>query len=98
MEQEENKEMVMYAYRNSEGKLLWTSNLDFAQLRADSYGTFKVYEEKTKIKKKFTKYLTKQNKCRNFVKHFRSGRHHIKIGRMSTLPKPEKKTKKDLTD
>jgi hypothetical protein len=74
MEQEENKEMVMYAYRNSEGKLLWTS------------------------KKKFTKYLTKQNKCRNFVKHFRSGRHHIKIGRMSTLPKPEKKTKKDLTD
>jgi len=38
--------------------------------------------------------LTKQNKCRNFVKHFRSGRHHIKIGRMSTLPKPEKKNKK----
>ena len=25
---------------------------------------------KKKIKKKFTKYLTKQNKCRNFVKQF----------------------------
>jgi hypothetical protein len=49
MEQEENKEMVMYGYRDAEGKLLWTSNLEFAQLRADSYGTFKVYEEKTKF-------------------------------------------------
>ena len=49
MEQEENKEMVMYGYQNAEGKMLWTSNLEFAQLRADSYGTFKVYEEKTKI-------------------------------------------------
>jgi hypothetical protein len=45
----EVKENEIYGYRDAEGKLLWTSNLEFAQLRADFYGTFKVYEEKTKF-------------------------------------------------
>jgi hypothetical protein len=46
--EEENKEMVIYGYKNSEGKLLWSSNLEFAQFRATFYGTLDVYEEKTK--------------------------------------------------
>jgi hypothetical protein len=45
--EEENKEMVIYGYKNSEGKLLWSSNLEFAQLRANFYGTLDIYEEKT---------------------------------------------------
>lgn len=42
----DNKESVMYGYRNSEGKMFWTSNLEFAQIRANFYGTYEVYEEK----------------------------------------------------
>ena len=42
----ENKEPMMYGYRDSAGKLLWTPNQDFAKLRAYFYGTYEVYTEK----------------------------------------------------
>jgi hypothetical protein len=42
----ESKEVVMYGYKNSEGKMFWTSNLEFANIRANYFGTFDIYEEK----------------------------------------------------
>jgi hypothetical protein len=40
----EVKEIEMYMYI-ANGKELWTSNLTFAQIRANHYGTYKVYFE-----------------------------------------------------
>ena len=49
MVEEENKELVIYGYKNSEGKMLWTTNLEFAKIRANQYETYGVYEEKTSL-------------------------------------------------
>jgi hypothetical protein len=40
----EVKEIEMYSYI-ANGKELWTSNVTFAQIRANHYGTHKVYVE-----------------------------------------------------
>ena len=45
---EELKEVEMFAYF-ANGKELWTSNHIFAQIRANHYGTYKVYVEKTVV-------------------------------------------------
>jgi len=45
---EELKEVEMFAYF-ANGKELWTSNFIFAQIRANYYGTYKVYVEKTVV-------------------------------------------------
>ena len=42
---EEIKIVEMYVYIDN-GKKMWTSNLVFAQLRAQYYGTYDVYIEK----------------------------------------------------
>lgn len=42
----ENLEDVLYGYRNDNGALVWTPNINFAQAQANKYGTFKVYVEK----------------------------------------------------
>ena len=47
--EEENKEMVMYGYRNEDNQLLWTSNLEFAKIRAVRFETYGIIEEKTKL-------------------------------------------------
>lgn len=43
---QENDESVLYGYRNDNGALLWTPNVEFAHARANYYNTFKVYVEK----------------------------------------------------
>jgi hypothetical protein len=43
-QEKEVKDVEMYSYI-SNGKTLWTSNLEFAQLRARFYGTYDVYVE-----------------------------------------------------
>lgn len=48
-QENEIREVEMFAYV-ANGKKLWTSNLVFAQLRAQFYGTYDVYVEKTEIK------------------------------------------------
>lgn len=48
-QEKEIKEVEMYSYI-SNGKTLWTSNLEFAQLRAKFHGTHDVYVEKTVVK------------------------------------------------
>jgi len=45
---EEVKEVEMYAYV-ANGKKIWTSNLMFAQIRANHYGTHQVYVESTNV-------------------------------------------------
>jgi hypothetical protein len=45
---EEVKEIEMYSYI-ANGKTLWTSNEIFAQIRANFYGTNKVYVETTQV-------------------------------------------------
>lgn len=42
----ETEDVVLYGYRNEEGKMLWTPNATFAQIQANNYGTFQVYIEK----------------------------------------------------
>jgi hypothetical protein len=42
---EELKEVEMFAYF-ANGKELWSSNIAFAQIRANYYGTYIVYVEK----------------------------------------------------
>jgi hypothetical protein len=39
-------EIKMYGYKNEEGKMLWTSNLEFANIMANKYGSETVYIEK----------------------------------------------------
>lgn len=46
MTEQVEKDLEIYGYRNDEGHMFWTPNLDFAQLRANFFGTFKVYVEK----------------------------------------------------
>ena len=56
---EELKEVEMFAYF-ANGKELWTSNLIFAQIRANYYGNGKVYVEKFLVAnqlKNITNYL-----------------------------------------
>jgi hypothetical protein len=48
-QEKEVKDVEMYSYI-SNGKTLWTSNLEFAQLRARFYGTYDVYVEKNDVK------------------------------------------------
>jgi hypothetical protein len=48
-QEKEVKDVEMYSYI-SNGKILWTSNLEFAQLRARFYGTYDVYVEKNIVK------------------------------------------------
>ena len=43
---QENDENVLFGYRTDNGSLLWTPNVMFAQVRANQYGTFKIYVEK----------------------------------------------------
>ena len=45
---EEVKEIEMFSYV-ADGKILWTSNEVFAQIRANFYGTNKVYVETIKV-------------------------------------------------
>ena len=40
------KDLEIYGYRNGEGQMFWTPNIDFAKLRADYYETYEVYVEK----------------------------------------------------
>lgn len=47
--EEENKEIVMYGYRNNDNQLMWTSNLEFAKIRANHFENYNIIEEKTKI-------------------------------------------------
>lgn len=42
----ENEEGVLYGYRNDNGVLIWSPNVNFAQAQANKYGTFKIYVEK----------------------------------------------------
>ena len=42
---EELKEVEMFAYF-ANGKELWSSNIEFAQIRANHYGTYIFYVEK----------------------------------------------------
>lgn len=46
---EDNKTVEMYFYI-AEGKELWTSNLSFANLRSQYYGSLDVYVENIKVK------------------------------------------------
>jgi hypothetical protein len=48
-QENEPKVIEMYSYI-ANGKQLWTSNLSFAQIRADFYGTNVVYVEKVEVK------------------------------------------------
>jgi hypothetical protein len=48
-QEKEIKEVEIYSYI-ANGKQLWTSNLEFAKLRANFYGTNNVYVEKTDVK------------------------------------------------
>lgn len=46
--EEETKKMEMFSYYGN-GTELWTSNLIFAEIRANYYGTKKVYIEVTEV-------------------------------------------------
>ena len=48
-QENESKVIEMYSYI-ADKKELWTSNLSFAQIRAEFYGTNDVYVEKVEIK------------------------------------------------
>lgn len=48
-QEKEVKDIEMYSYIVN-GKKMWTSNLEFAQLRARFYGTYDVYVEKNDVK------------------------------------------------
>jgi hypothetical protein len=39
-------EIKIYGYKNQQGMTLWTSNLEFANVMANKYGTLDVYIEK----------------------------------------------------
>ena len=39
-------EIKIYGYKNQNGMMLWTSNLEFANIMANKYGTDIVYIEK----------------------------------------------------
>ena len=39
-------EIKIYGYKNQNGMMLWTSNVDFANIMARKYGTEMVYIEK----------------------------------------------------
>jgi hypothetical protein len=45
---EEVKEVEMYSYLAG-GKYLWTSNLMFAEIRSQHYGSDKVYVERVSV-------------------------------------------------
>lgn len=44
--QTEVKENEIFGYRDVKGMMLWTSNLEFAQIMAKKYGNGKIYVEK----------------------------------------------------
>jgi hypothetical protein len=46
MTEQVEKDIEIYGYRNGEGQMFWTPNIDFAKLRADYYETYEVYVEK----------------------------------------------------
>lgn len=46
MTEQVEKDLEIYGYRNTEGQMFWTPNLDFAKIRAIHYKTFDVYVEK----------------------------------------------------
>jgi len=48
-QENESKVIEMYSYI-ADKKELWTSNLSFAQIRAEFYGTNDVYVEKVEVK------------------------------------------------
>jgi hypothetical protein len=45
----EVKENVIYGYINGKGEKVFTPNLDFANIMAHKYETYKLFEEKTII-------------------------------------------------
>ena len=68
MVEEENKELVIYGYKNSEGKCCGLQILNLLRLEQISLKPTVFMKKKLHCKKKNTKFLFNSNKKLNFVK------------------------------